>query len=190
MESEIKEILARLDRLERQNKRLKGVAVVFILMTACALLMAAQTRQPAKVIEAQAFVVKNERGKALAHFGLNDKGGVGMTIEKSGEGVLVSLGAGGLFFSHIYNQEWQQSLLTETGLEIKHTYLRSNLDTNRIGLRASGINSSIELEDAAKYKTVIGTAELVNKRTGNETTTSSASIRMFDSKGDVLWAAP
>jgi hypothetical protein len=50
---------------------------------------------------------------------------------------------------------------------------------------------SVELcRDSKGFQTIIGSADLVTPPTGETRQTSAASIRMFNDKGDVIWAAP
>ena len=59
---------ARLARLERENRRLKLGGMAALAAIASIFLMA-QTRPPARVVEAEVFVVKDRRGVELAQFG-------------------------------------------------------------------------------------------------------------------------
>lgn len=48
----------------------------------------------------------------------------------------------------------------------------------------------IGLKDAEGYELSLGRATLTNPKTGAKTTTSAASVRMFDSHGKTIWSAP
>lgn len=62
----------RLDRVERENRRLKGAGVVALALVAAMVLMGQATGS--KVIEAERFVLKDKDGKVRAELGLS--GGV------------------------------------------------------------------------------------------------------------------
>jgi hypothetical protein len=51
-------------------------------------------------------------------------------------------------------------------------------------------HSKLVLSDAHGFSTAIGNVDLVTPSTGESRQTSAASLRMFNDKGDVIWAAP
>jgi hypothetical protein len=61
-------IMARVDRLERQNRWLKGMLVLAALVPGVAVVVGMQQATP-KVVEAESFVVKDTNGRTLAALG-------------------------------------------------------------------------------------------------------------------------
>ena len=61
----------------------------------------------------------------------------------------------------------------------KHVRLACDEDGPQIGLK-----------DAEGYELSLGRSALKNKKTGAKTTTSAASVRMFDPRGNTVWSAP
>ena len=49
---------------------------------------------------------------------------------------------------------------------------------------------SVTLQDSDGFKTVIGSIDLLNPRTGETSKTSAASVVLFDKDKKVLWKAP
>ena len=73
MATPVDEILEkRLAALERQNRWLKGIGFVGVTILAVGLLMGAN--KPDKIVGAERFVVKDEKGITRAEFGMTDMG--------------------------------------------------------------------------------------------------------------------
>ena len=72
--NQLAELAERLDRLERQNRRIKQVAVgLLILITVGALAAAAPPEKKAeKVVEADKFVVKDDKGVTRIEIGMQE----------------------------------------------------------------------------------------------------------------------
>lgn len=67
-ESKLRVVIERLERLERQNRRLKLVGAV-VLLSVAALVTMGQARPASQAMEAQRFVVKDAHGKPRAILG-------------------------------------------------------------------------------------------------------------------------
>jgi hypothetical protein len=72
MATETETIIARLEKLERQNKRLRQVGIVSLLLLA--VLVVAGVAAPSRTIEAEKFVLKDVNGKTRAELLSNDAG--------------------------------------------------------------------------------------------------------------------
>lgn len=68
MTHDIDAIQARVDRLERQNRWLKGVLLLAVFVPGAAAVVGVQQATP-KVVEAESFVVKDSNGRTLAVLG-------------------------------------------------------------------------------------------------------------------------
>lgn len=76
---------------------------------------------------------------------------------------------------------------------VDHSPELSLYDANgneRANLSSSSDGVSLELSDPQGFKTSIGNTGLMTPSTGETHQTSAASIRMFNDKGNVIWAAP
>ena len=94
----IEQTLRRLERLERENRRIKRIGVC-ALFGAVVLIVMGQARPSnvAKVIEAERFVVRGAAGSVSAVLGVNPDGNMGLEIrDKSGKaGVALGMGSSG-----------------------------------------------------------------------------------------------
>jgi len=79
---DIEYLAKRLDRLENENRRYKRVATLLLVAVGSVFLMAQV--QPKRVVEAEAFVLKDETGKTRAWLGMA-KDGAGFTIQPDGK---------------------------------------------------------------------------------------------------------
>lgn len=62
--------------------------------------------------------------------------------------------------------------------------------SERLDLEATEVGPNIRLADTAGYSATLGTEALVTQRTGEQHTTSAASLVLFGKDGKVLWSAP
>ena len=65
-------VVARLEKVERQNRRLKTAGIAVLVLAAAGLLMG-QAMPKARTVEAEGFVLKDERGEVRAKLAM-DKG--------------------------------------------------------------------------------------------------------------------
>ena len=68
MSQRLDTLAVRVDRLERQNRRLKGLLVLALLAPGAMLMTGMQQATP-KTVEAESFVVKDSNGRTLAVLG-------------------------------------------------------------------------------------------------------------------------
>jgi len=66
-------VVARLEQVERDNRRLRRVGVMLVLIVASGLLMG-QAVPPRRTVEAERFLVRNAQGKIRAELGIFEKG--------------------------------------------------------------------------------------------------------------------
>jgi hypothetical protein len=76
------DVLERLDRLEKQNRRLKSAAALFVILTSCLILMSAAGHK-GRTIEARQIVLKDDEGNTRAVLGMRSAG-PGLTLYDSG----------------------------------------------------------------------------------------------------------
>jgi len=84
----------RLDRVERENRRLKRIGgVALIGLAAVALMGQAMPGKVAKVVEAERFIVRDLSGGARANLGLDPEGTIRLVLlDKRGTPVLTLAG--------------------------------------------------------------------------------------------------
>jgi hypothetical protein len=79
------DLQARVERLERANRRLKGIGTAVAVLAGASLLMGQNPAQKPAVLEAEKFVVVDNRGKPRAALGVS-KGGMAYLEMSNSEG--------------------------------------------------------------------------------------------------------
>jgi hypothetical protein len=165
---------ARLDCLEKQNRKMKKTLVTGFAFVGCVLLMA-QSR-PNGTIEAERFVVKDKNGKEKAALGMatSESGGASLTIgspefANSTEKYIVTIHGGDYAWLNLRSRDGKETI---------------NADIN------SKDGPELLLSDKEGYKTDIGHTDLITSRTGETHYTSAASVVLFGKDKHVLWSAP
>ena len=199
------ELVARLEKLERDNRRLKRIGAG-VLVLAAAVGMIAATRPVPQKITAHEFDVVDGRGTVrikLSVYRANNNSGAQVALfdadgrlssnlsEFAGAatmdfGPLQPLGGG----SRSAALTPRLSLGVVSG--VPHLLmLRANGDIGA-GINVSPNGPTVSLSDGRGYSTVIGTTGLITPTTGETHQTSAASIVMFGNgeKHHVIWQAP
>lgn len=166
------ELVERLERLECAHRRLKGFALVaLVLATALATIYA--TQPVPQTITAHEFDVVDNSGKQRASMVALSGGGsdIGLTDAQGNPGVIMNLDPA-------------------TGASIMLLDAQRNLRTTLSVTREGA--PTIELSDAQGFRMNLGTTGTVSARSGSTEQTSAASIVMFgnDEKHHVIWKAP
>jgi hypothetical protein len=142
----------RLNRLEKENKRLRLLALGVVVLAGGSLLLAAATgvralvARPGRIVEAEGFVLRDASGKTRA----------ALVMTAAWPGLALDDASG------------------KPGAALQDL--------------AGG--PSLTLQDSQGFQAVIGHAALHTPSTGEQSTTSAASIHLFDKAGNVIWAAP
>jgi len=188
---DIESVLERLDKLERQNRRLKQSALAAFVVATALVTMYATQPVPQK-ITAHRFDVVDDSGKmrvaisnaegrsGIALFDAQSNPRASMTLDASGSPLMWVCDAGG---------KSRVSLgVFEDGPSIS---LRNEKGKTHIGLDPSGA-PRITLADANGFQMDLGSTGAVNAKTGATEQTSAASIVMFgsDKEHHVIWQAP
>jgi hypothetical protein len=199
---DVKSLCIRVERLEKQNRRMKRTGVVAIL-SAVVLLVSGQAKvDNKKTIEANEFVLKDENGAVRAKLGMgfvfplkdapglvlyNEGGHERAAVAASEEQALIRLSSSGSITSSTSSSMWA-GVPGKDGSGVGVTgpsgVIRMNLD----GVVYSG--PQIGLQDKEGYETQIGKTDLVVTKTGKTEQTSAASVVMFNKEKKVLWSAP
>jgi hypothetical protein len=189
----MQEMHDRLLKLERQNLRLKRIGAA-ALVVAVSLLIMGQASQKKKTVEADEFVLRDDRGNVRAKLSMNEAtpnpemlffdetgktmlslvGGIGRKGSFGGA-VLINDGQGrgrGTFQAHD-----DGALLS---LSDAKGYLKAALGPGYL-----------DVSDDEGFEAALGTQSgLVTTRTGETHKTSAASLLLFDKNKNVIWKAP
>jgi hypothetical protein len=205
-------MLERLEKLERQNRRLKQIGAAALIALSSLILVAQTTTH--KTIEANAFVLVDENGSHRAEMSM--AGGIpGLTIYGTGKGnVWLGAGEDGAFVSLQGVGGGMPKTLATLRAEGRGAYLsligedggpsgRASIDLRKAGPSLSletqsgnlGASSSLNpdalvIQDEEGFHSVLGVASTVGTRTGEKHQTSAAALTMFDKEGRVIWRAP
>ena len=203
------DINARLEKLERENRRMKKTGIVGIVF-ASVLFISGQAKTN-KVVEANEFVLKDGNGKARARLSM-------FTLFRdpepatSAENTLMQKDIPNLSF---YDAEGHPRIFIAAFQEESRIYLNDSQQTMHSAMWAgsaatSGAGASITgrgelfrvtldtfiegpqlvLADKEGYSTEIGRTDLVVTKTGKEEQTPAASLVLFGKGKKVLWSAP
>jgi len=211
-------IIKRLDRLEKQNRRLRRVGVLG-LFGAAILLLTGQIAPSNRSIEAQKFLLTDTEGKprgewsadaTMTQFALYDQNGARSVslmadvrgnestlnlVNKHGKRLRVSafLDSGVISLSQkTESADWQChfELVDRGGPDYPTTLRLWNAKGNASAvLEASEAGPSVQV-GSGDFKTVIGSIASDAGSTAEAHRTSAASLIMVDRNGKVLWRAP
>jgi len=174
----IQAILAQLDELARQNRRLRlGIAAVVIGLMA--LLLTGAVAPPPAVIRARSFSLVDDAGHEQAS--LDFAAGSPRLWLSGGDGMQASLTSGSLLFV----SGGSLALMSSGYLQLGNSKMSAKLDA----FSTSGA-PSLNLSDAAGFSTHIGVADLLTPATGETHKTSAASVVLFNDKNKVIWQVP
>jgi hypothetical protein len=197
-DAQIELILARLTRLERQNRRWKAISTLAVLVCGIVLLVGAgQSAAPhvAGEIRARQFVLVDERGTILARLGALPHGAIGLGFYDAGRKsrVLLAVDPDGASSLSLIGKEGQSSLLLKadaagaTGLRLfdKRWKIRASLATWPDG------SPFLQLSDReGKDRALLGFAELRATTTGELIKRPESSLVLMNGDHTVIWRAP
>jgi hypothetical protein len=211
--SETKELVAllsRVERLEKENRRLKQGALAVLLAIASVGMMA-QTKQPAPsstqkrrppapapapagptAVEAQGFILKDLNGHVRAELGLTG-GSPSLKFKDENGSTLVTLALnsdapGGpmlLLSDPQHHASVALSVLEHAGPQLSLTGERADIQLH-MGVAPDG--TTLELSDKDGFTTSIGSG--VVAKNGQAKQTSAASIVLYGKQRKVLWSVP
>ena len=162
-------VVRRLDRVERENRRMKQAGAVALAVIGAVVLMGQATKVP-KWVEAEKFIIRDANGKL--------RGELGMQGELPG-------------LSLIYNKEMTFNVLVGE----KDALLV--IEKSRPGMH-SEVGLYIDDDDSARItvsrkgrgKAVLGSVSLETTRTGVVEKRPESSLVLIDKAGNVIWSAP
>lgn len=194
-------VYRRLDRLERQNRRMKQAGISMLLVLSVVLLTA-QVRPEPRTVIAQKFILEDASGHERAllelvgsHFAamkfLGESGQQDLVLQ-AGEDT-TGHGHGWLQLGHDRGQyvlagsraNDESLTLSDGGL------LMSGRSIGSVILSAPGTSGpSLDVTDSQGYRTTLGVTDIITPTTGEKRTTSAASLVLFGKDGEVIWSAP
>lgn len=199
-EHELKPIVQRLEKVEKQNRTLKRLVLIMALSVGAIVTMG-QARPAARTVEAEQFVVKDPQGLVRATLGflrgapllnLYDKAGVvreSLMVGANGVPGLSLFDAAGNQTANLAGLEEGASLGLQEGaghlLPVQELVKQPG-----IVLYASKDGMGLMMDDSEGFATVVGNTDLVTPTTGETHRTSAASVVLFGKDKNVLWSAP
>lgn len=206
---ELSALLSRVERLERENRRLKRGALAVLLAIASVGLMAqtkqtapssTQRRRPAPApapagptaVEAQGFILKDSNGHVRAELGLTGST-PSLKFKDENGSALVTLALnsdapGGpmlLLSDPQHHASVALSVLEHAGPQLSLTGERADIQLH-MGVAPDG--TMLELSDKDGFTTSIGNG--VVAKNGQAKNTSAASIVLYGKQRKVLWSVP
>jgi len=185
----------RLDRLERENRRLKVAGAVLVLaLVAVGAMGQMIPRAVSKVVEAERFVLRDTTGKGLAILGTDASGILALSLaDQTGKiraGLVVT--PDGMPVLSLYDQNGKP----RAGLGVladgtPGLALHDQNGKERLLLNVTTNGPSLILQDEnSKARAVLGQTVLEVKATGTVEQRPASSLVLFDKDGKVIWKAP
>jgi hypothetical protein len=184
---EIAELEKRLERLEKQNRRMKQFGSLGLLLLSSVLAMAAVPQSPDAhfgTLEADKIIVRDHFGTKLTiEANSSVVPGVSLGITRNQDKELVfNLDSGEQTASLIFS--------VQNGSIIMGNSLPKGVSASKgPSFEITGEAPYILLKDSKKYSTIIGSASLY-LADGTEINTTSGSIHLFNDRRKVIWKAP
>ncbi len=190
MLSDTQTILERLEKLERQNQRLKRSGLAASLLLGVVLLMGQATRK-SRTVEAERFNLLDSTGKTRAEL-LMLTDGPALKLYDSNQVARVVLS----IYQDMPNLGlYDRSGIVRLGLTDRpqdgpSLWLGDATGRPRAQLDAIGEHPRLYLQDKKGLAASIGDDTVQNLQTGEMENTSAASVVLFGSGRKVIWRAP
>jgi hypothetical protein len=179
------EIRSRLEKLERENRRLKSMGGLAALVAVSLFLMG--QAKPDRTLEAERFVLKDASGNVGAELAIGKLGPKLTLNDANGHPSVTLVGGDAPFLTLTLGKgEKQINLSTGSGEPVLHL-MDLGVGAATLSLGLDGPN--LELWDR-QGSAILGRAVLATSRAGEIRETSAASLVLFDKDKKVLWAAP
>jgi hypothetical protein len=180
------DINARLEKLERENRRTKKIGIVAIVF-ASVLFVSGQAKTN-KVVEANEFRLVDNSGNLRASLDITH-GQAELQFSSLSVKPDVILGAdakGGPFLIMGRGTGKGTASLTPEAFLLDGSSGKFNILLGNEG----GEGPSLTIEDNEGYSSVLGSSNLVQTKTGKKEQTPAASLVLFGKDKKVLWSAP
>ncbi len=201
----------RLDRVERENRRLKRAGVVALAVIAAVVLMGQATGNVAKVVEAEKFVLRDADGKGRARLESLPSGLVRLALLDKDENIQSVLGVGIVGTpSLVLAGRNSKTILTTRFLSVSGKGGKSRLT---LAVLPSGAQSLVLTDNTARTRAelaievdgsptfglfdrtgtaraILGSTSLENEETGVIEKRPESSLVLFGNDGKGIWSAP
>lgn len=206
-------IAARLEALERQNRRMKRIAALVIAITASLLFMGQTAAN--RTVEASVFKLVDGTGKTRALWAIDDADGTPAFLLLDSKGSIRAMLSLDKYDSpqlSLNNAPQSIELRIPTaldkaangnlqpsgGAQAELTFKRDDkalmtLFGQRfggVGLTMAGASPFVSLTDQAGFQALLGSVEIKTPRTGATNRTSAASLILNGKDEKVIWKAP
>jgi len=191
-------ILQRLERLERENRRWKGLVSVTVVICSCFLLLGATNGGEPRVadeLHARSFVLVDQNGTTLAQLGQLPHGTLGLGFYDEGRKarLLLSVEANGESSMSVYGRDGRGSAVVMVGKEGATSLrlldaqwrIRASLATWPDGspfLHLSDRDGNDRALLTQSDRSILPNGEIVRQ--------PNSSLVLFDAEGAVRWRAP
>lgn len=166
----VESLAIRVERLERQNRLLKGFTLCSVLLPVCLLVMG--QAGPARTIEARRFVLRDSSGVKRAELGMGQSDAV----------------------LRFFNSKEQQTSLVSDGLifliDPQHEDARAQ--AGYVILSVAEGEPDITVRDTQGYSAILGVADTTTPSTGEQQRSTAASLKLFgpNKNPSAIWSAP
>lgn len=188
MNPEFQSIVERLEKVEKQNRRMKRAGLAVLL--GCVGILTMGRARPSHTVEADRFLVRDSAGRIRVEIADSPTGPALRFLSSDGK-EQASLSGAELSVSGPSTASGRPTLvLTGIGLTL--------LDTKGNEISLGGVLNpdrpelapGIFVADAQGFKAALGVGSLVTTETDETHTTSAASLRLFGKDGKVFWSTP
>jgi len=186
--SELEAVLARLAKLEAQNRKLKLYGLILFLAFGAVVVMGQAAPTP-EVIEAQRFVLKDTDGNVRAWLGLLGNGSeftLGNVNKQPMMTLKVGEDASDLHFLGSQNSGMNLGL----DLGVPAISMMAASGSGKAGIAIPKAGPAFSLEDAKGFSAIVGTSEPNTPAGRKSHQSSAASLVLLDKAKNVLWKAP
>jgi hypothetical protein len=181
-------VLERLEKLERQNRRLKQAGTAVLIVTALLALMGQAS--PKKTIEANEFILRDDSGNVRGRLTVDDNTMGAFLILSGKDGIHDSVVSSGLPAGEpgiLMNTGQESLVLAPSSIGFWHSGKEKGAEPVA---KAQFSSAALFVSDDQGFEATLGTQELVTPRTGETHKTSAASLVLFDKDKNVIWKAP
>ena len=205
-------VMARLEKVERQNRGLKTAGIAVLVLTVVGLLMG-QAMPRARIVEAEGFLLKDGAGKVWGGLGVDENASRLFLADEKGKTRAELSGSkyGSMLLLRDENGKGRASLVLlkfNSGLELYDenrkfgAMLNVNEDGPRLSLHDENRKGRVGLgvdkdgprlglyDEKGKIRAALGRTELEAIKTGTVEQRAESSLVLFDRDGKVLWQTP
>jgi hypothetical protein len=192
MEAQISDpqsINIRLRKLERENRRMKQIGILFAVC-ASVLIVSGQSKT-SKIVEATEFRLVDTAGRVRGSFS-TENSITSLMLTDLSEKVKVYLGvgvAGSTLTLGSVDGDTQIKLVSAPS-DIAGLYMQGSAGKIEAKVDKDGGGPSLSIEDKDGYSSVLGKSNLILTKTGKKEETPAASLTLFSNEKKVIWSAP